>query len=155
MTPSPASTDDAVSPVIGVILMVAITVVLAAVVFVLVSNLSDADAQVPQMGITRDERNDQVKIIRADLGLNWQDFKINSDADIFFDLNAQATTADVEVDAGTQVAFTDDVAVSGGNYISLCGDGLARTNVAIKIIHTDSNTVVASTTFASIADCAA
>lgn len=32
--------DEAVSPVIGVILMVAITVVLAAVVFVLVSNLS-------------------------------------------------------------------------------------------------------------------
>ncbi|HUR25979.1 MAG TPA: archaellin/type IV pilin N-terminal domain-containing protein, partial [Candidatus Thermoplasmatota archaeon] len=31
--------DEAVSPVIGVILMVAITVVLAAVVFVLVSNL--------------------------------------------------------------------------------------------------------------------
>jgi flagellin-like protein len=35
-----AQADDAVSPVIGVILMVAITVVLAAVVFVLVSNLS-------------------------------------------------------------------------------------------------------------------
>lgn len=32
--------DEAVSPVIGVILMVAITVVLAAVVFVLVNNLS-------------------------------------------------------------------------------------------------------------------
>ena len=35
--------DEAVSPVIGVILMVAITVVLAAVVFVLVSNLGGTE----------------------------------------------------------------------------------------------------------------
>ncbi len=46
--------EDAVSPVIGVILMVAITVVLAAVVFVLVSDLGgDAEiASFPQVKLT-------------------------------------------------------------------------------------------------------
>ncbi|HUR62116.1 MAG TPA: type IV pilin [Candidatus Thermoplasmatota archaeon] len=48
--------DEAVSPVIGVILMVAITVVLAAVVFVLVSNLSKgANTASPQVAFTKDE----------------------------------------------------------------------------------------------------
>lgn len=49
--------DEAVSPVIGVILMVAITVVLAAVVFVLVSNLSEnANTSNPQVAFTSDEQ---------------------------------------------------------------------------------------------------
>jgi flagellin-like protein len=49
--------DEAVSPVIGVILMVAITVVLAAVVFVLVSNLSKgANNAAPQVAFTKDEQ---------------------------------------------------------------------------------------------------
>ena len=43
--------DEAVSPVIGVILMVAITVVLAAVVFVLVSNLSKTSDKAEEAGI--------------------------------------------------------------------------------------------------------
>src|SRR5688500_16831791 len=47
--------DEAVSPVIGVILMVAITVVLAAVVFVLVSNLGEGADEKPQVGFTKDE----------------------------------------------------------------------------------------------------
>jgi flagellin-like protein len=47
--------DEAVSPVIGVILMVAITVVLAAVVFVLVSNLGKGTDAKPQVGFTKDE----------------------------------------------------------------------------------------------------
>jgi flagellin-like protein len=48
--------DEAVSPVIGVILMVAITVVLAAVVFVLVSNLGKGTDAKPQVGFTKDEQ---------------------------------------------------------------------------------------------------
>jgi flagellin-like protein len=44
--------DEAVSPVIGVILMVAITVVLAAVVFVLVSNLSKTSDKAEEAATT-------------------------------------------------------------------------------------------------------
>lgn len=45
--------EDAVSPVIGVILMVAITVVLAAVVFVLVSDLGEGGEAAPQISFTK------------------------------------------------------------------------------------------------------
>ena len=63
--------EEAVSPVIGVILMVAITVVLAAVVFVLVSNLSDTDSAAPTMGMSKSESNDRINIISADNSIDW------------------------------------------------------------------------------------
>lgn len=45
---------NAVSPVIGVILMVAITVVLAAVVYVMVSRLADGSGEIPvEIGLSR------------------------------------------------------------------------------------------------------
>lgn len=47
--------DEAVSPVIGVILMVAITVVLAAVVFVLVGNLTDTSEAAPSVSFIKSE----------------------------------------------------------------------------------------------------
>ena len=51
-----AQADDAVSPVIGVILMVAITVVLAAVVFVLVNGLTEGvENSEPVVAFTKDE----------------------------------------------------------------------------------------------------
>lgn len=49
--------DQAVSPVIGVILMVAITVILAAIVFVLVSNLAEeSPTQTPHITMLSDGR---------------------------------------------------------------------------------------------------
>jgi archaeal type IV pilus assembly protein PilA len=49
-----ARDSNAVSPVIGVILMVAITVVLAAIVFVLVSQLGEAPNETPRLSMQHD-----------------------------------------------------------------------------------------------------
>ncbi|WP_435346339.1 type IV pilin [Haloarchaeobius sp. HRN-SO-5] len=49
--------DDAVSPVIGVILMVAITVILAAVIGAFVLNIGDSTEQVPQVSWDFQETN--------------------------------------------------------------------------------------------------
>lgn len=67
--------DEAgVSPVIGVILMVAITVVLAAVVWVLVQNLGTGPVPVPTMSLQTDDQGDTFQVIAADTGLDWSDF---------------------------------------------------------------------------------
>lgn len=72
--------EEAVSPVIGVILMVAITVVLAAVVFVLVQNLSKGGEKAPDMGFTKDNNARTISVVKAPVGndaivyvtgLNW------------------------------------------------------------------------------------
>jgi flagellin-like protein len=64
--------DEAVSPVIGVILMVAITVVLAAVVFVLVSNLSKGGSQsAPALSFNTDSVADKLTVTSAATGADW------------------------------------------------------------------------------------
>lgn len=66
--------DEAVSPVIGVILMVAITVVLAAVVFVLVSNLGDSSEDAPDISFSKDSSDHTLTVVKADAGADWSDF---------------------------------------------------------------------------------
>jgi archaeal type IV pilus assembly protein PilA len=66
--------DSAVSPVIGVILMVAITVVLAAVVFFLVNGLTAQDEAAPEMQLYA--RGDSLMIQGADHGIPWSDLLV-------------------------------------------------------------------------------
>ena len=69
-------TDEAVSPVIGVILMVAITVVLAAVVFVLVSNLSkNSNTAAPNITFNQDQSGHKLTIVSADASASWANVK--------------------------------------------------------------------------------
>lgn len=68
-----ARDENAVSPVIAVILMVAITVVLAAVVFVLVNNISGKNTTVPpQMSWNRDGSN--LTLVTASGNMTWAEF---------------------------------------------------------------------------------
>jgi flagellin-like protein len=68
--------DEAVSPVIGVILMVAITVVLAAVVFILVGNFGKSSNQnVPSLGFSQDKSAHTLTVIHSEPA-NWRDIKI-------------------------------------------------------------------------------
>lgn len=68
----------AVSPVIGVILMVAITVVLAAVVFVLVKNLSDKNSTDvgPTVGFQKDSTAKTLIVVQAPTGIKWSDVTV-------------------------------------------------------------------------------
>lgn len=72
--PARRSDEDAVSPVIGVILMVAITVVLAAVVFVLMNRLNDDNAETaPELAMQRSPNGREVIVVRAEPGLEWSE----------------------------------------------------------------------------------
>ncbi|MHB8634720.1 MAG: type IV pilin [Thermoplasmatota archaeon] len=64
--------EEAVSPVIGVILMVAITVVLAAVVFVLVTKLSNNNStSAPTLSFSTDSVADRLTLTAASTGADW------------------------------------------------------------------------------------
>lgn len=67
--------EEAVSPVIGVILLVAITVVMSALVFVLVSGLGDGvTGAPPQMNFRSD--GDDYYLLSATPGLEWSRFSV-------------------------------------------------------------------------------
>ena len=69
--------EEAVSPVIGVILMVAITVVLAAIVFVLVTRLSDTSESTPNVSFTEKDEGATLMVASAPSGLDWADFTVD------------------------------------------------------------------------------
>lgn len=66
--------ENAVSPVIGVILMVAITVVLATIVFVLVNQLANPSDTPPQIAFEKE--SDYLRVIQAPVDLVWEDFVV-------------------------------------------------------------------------------
>jgi flagellin-like protein len=112
--------DEAVSPVIGVILMVAITVVLAAVVFVMVNNLGDQAEPAPPMSFSRDVSNSEVMLVRGPTGLDWSHITVTGCTDW------------VQPASGL---------VSAGTKIGPCEAG-----DTVTIIHNASNTLLYQTT---------
>ncbi len=127
------SEEDAVSPVIGVILMVAITVVLAAVIFVLVNDLGGADEDAPSLSFSKDNDACTLTVVKAPTGptSTWGDFKIvNTTA-------AAAAHPTDGVDAGDTLNFDTDAGTAGGQC----------SGVKVTITHTGTNTLVYETTF--------
>jgi flagellin-like protein len=114
--------DEAVSPVIGVILMVAITVVLAAVVFVLVSNLGEGSESAPNISFNKDSADGTLTVVQAE-DANWADFSISP--------------------AGCTVTTSTGPDVNAGDQITCTGS--RPINVAIT--HTPTNSLVYSTSF--------
>jgi len=126
--------DEAVSPVIGVILMVAITVVLAAVVFVLVSNLSKGGSQsAPTLAISTDDTADRLIITSAASGADWSRLTVKAvscsatagSPIIYIGAGAAGAAPHQNVAAGT-VASGNVIAVDGAAAsATACGTGTA------------------------------
>lgn len=169
-----ANADEAVSPVIGVILMVAITVVLAAVVFVLVNNLTgDAGEASQDVTATTDEGKDRIDVITANDAADWGAMEIRVSSAVVLRINDQAaltatdatcdgvaTTGDCEaVAANTWTPMEQGSApVEGGDYLTFCGGtlvaGTEAVNVEITIRDINTNTVIETYSFKNIAACA-
>ena len=134
------NTDDrAVSPVIGVILMVAITVILAAVIGTFVLGLGDSlgDSQPSaQLGLDVDDTNDQVTLSHdGGDSINTADLEI-----VAYNDSAVHSNADARVSIDTVVS-TDEITVGDAvniGYTSPGGDAVDR----IRIIHTPSDSVL-------------
>ena len=112
--------DGAVSPVVGVILMVAVTVILAAVIGTFVLDLGNNVQENPQAGVTFDEDASDgevtVQVISAE---NVDDVIVTSDSD-----STGATISDAS--AGDSVLFsttadTDDGDYTAGDTITVVG----------------------------------
>ena len=168
--------DEAVSPVIGVILMVAITVVLAAVVFVLVSNLGKGSTSTPTFVLTRNEATDALTVTSADSDADWNRIAAKATFSSALDdvthlcaiayTGAQADCASTDSDAfASPGAFIDtsNSELTGSPHLMQAGDtmkfcavagaGPALT-VAITLVDTSANSVIGTYNFNEVAQCA-
>lgn len=148
--------EEAVSPVIGVILMVAITVVLAAVVFVLVQDLGGNQNSAPAVSFTMDESKDRMSVAKTDTGLNWNEFQIRvlgnaTGTTIYYAINSDATNLTTELTSTLNTMDTS--AVSGSDFLDFCAS-TADTTVQIIIVHEASQQQMKDHTFNSVAVCA-
>jgi len=131
--------ERAVSPVIGVILMVAITVILAAVIGTFVLGLGDSlgDSQpTAQFNLDVDDTNTQVTISHnGGDSVNTGDIEI-----VAYNNSAVHSNADARVGVDTVVS-TDELTVGDAvniGYTSTGGDAVDR----IRIIHTPSDSIL-------------
>lgn len=125
--------EEAVSPVIGVILMVAITVVLAAVVFVLVSNLGKGSGQTaPNLQFTKDDTQDRLTITTAESGANWNRISLRVTSCTQTDAAAVADGAVIRMGGAADPPHQNENAVAAGEELNeaatgtSCGAGLAK-----------------------------
>lgn len=124
--------DEAVSPVIGVILMVAITVVLAAVVFVLVGGFSEKAEKAPHITFKVDENARTLTVVRADPGADWK-----------LHFLVGGTCADhVQLNGVDWTAVPDGTAVAAGDKLGNCASGETLT-----VASRGPNQLLASATF--------
>jgi flagellin-like protein len=127
--------DEAVSAVIGVILMVAITVAIAATVYVYVSGmLGGGPSKAPDMSFNQDNIDKTLTLVRADANLDWADFTSSYPATI------TAITLDGTAIGATGLAISSG-AVTAGAIFAITGTG------TITIRHIGTNTLMGTWTF--------
>jgi len=164
--------NEAVSAVIGVILMVAITVAIAATVYVYVSGMIGGTKKMaPTVQFTKDESLDRIVVATADSGIPWTSLSIKTDgtgvrarinteavagAGIINgkDLSTNVLTPIVEDTGAPNIGFlpaaTPDTNIVGSDFIDLEANPAITTVVTVWIVHTDTQSILQTVQFNSI-----
>lgn len=140
------SSDEAVSPVIAVILMVAITVVLAATVYVWVSGFGQSGSQSKTLAASP-STSGLITISSVSPSFNWASLKITVDGDTAYGIYANGKY--VRDAAWTNTAATGTLAA--GDSLKV-GHRTSGSSITVNFIDTAANTVVASITVPVAAD---
>jgi len=153
--------DEAVSAVIGVILMVAITVAIAATVYVYVSGMIGVQQKVPTVQMLADEDDDRLAVINTDADVYWDNLAIRVTGACTIKVNGECLAA-----GGTnQTTFTSDkyyqvddnmmdgsshVLVRGSDFIDIEGTITDLSDITVTIIHDDTDTTLGTYTYSSV-----
>jgi len=128
--------DNAVSAVIGVILMVAITVAIAATVYVYVSGMIGTSPETtPNMQLVKDTTNMKLTVASADpCNLQWESFNVS--------IHNTTTGASPAYSYPVGSTLTGDV--RAGDIINVGDSGFTYT---VTIRHISTNTLIGSWDF--------
>jgi flagellin-like protein len=136
--------ERAVSAVIGVILMVAITVAIAATVYVYVSGMiGGTKNQTPSVACTTDSTANRIQVATADANIKWSDVKITMDvAPTGWSVYTSAG-APIGYNQATVQPFAGATLVNAGDYILLNG---TVGNVKVTLAYSPTNSLLGSWT---------
>jgi flagellin-like protein len=128
--------ERAVSAVIGVILMVAITVAIAATVYVYVSGMiGGTKNQTPNVACTTDATSNKVTIATSDANIKWDDITITTNP-----LTNWSIFSGGGITNETTNAYPSDatVLVTAGDYVFLHGVSVGNVQVTLRYEPTNS-----------------
>jgi flagellin-like protein len=129
--------DRAVSAVIGVILMVAITVAIAATVYVYVSGMiGGTKNQTPNVACTVDSTSNKITIATADANIQWSDIVITNDSGIT--LNWNVYTGGGVTPTGVHTMPAALIYITAGDYIYLTGAFTGNSKITLMYRPTNS-----------------
>ncbi|MCA1811512.1 MAG: type IV pilin N-terminal domain-containing protein [Halobacteriales archaeon] len=149
----PTAPTEAVSPIIGSLLLVAITVVLTASVVVLASSFGGSSSQpAPVVVPSQDEGSDRLVVVRAEPLIPLGRLRIELSVPGHFGYNALASSTTTALPANTLVPLGVTGSVEAGDTLYFCADA-AATGVHVLLQDPVTNKLVASDTFASLATC--
>ena len=133
-----------VSPIIAVILMVAITVVLAATIYVWVSGFGGSGSSTPAISCSPDNTNNKLIVVSADPGVAWSDITVTVS-----DGSNTYSYGDWKLYVGgqeqTSYPTTNTITVTAGDYIDL-PDSTFSGNVEITLKYDPTNTIIGTWT---------
>jgi hypothetical protein len=142
--------------------MVAITVVLAAVIFVVVTSFGQGKEQPPDSGFIRDENHDKLEIIKISPAVERSKFEIRMSAPGDFDVDAPLAsgmhaipTAGEWVPLANAQGGPGDGFVEPGTYIAFCAEGAGEPvlGVHVDFRYLPTNSIIWQDTFVSMASC--
>jgi archaeal type IV pilus assembly protein PilA len=137
--------ERAVSAVIGVILMVAITVAIAATVYVYVSGMiGGTQKQTPSVSCTTDSSLNRIMVAASDNNVKWSDIVITNDSGVT--LNWNIYTGGGVTATGVHVMPATTVFVTAGDYIALTGTFTGNAKITLR--YTPTNSLIGSWTVA-------
>jgi len=136
---------SAVSPVIATILMVAITVVLAAVLYVMVMGFGGGTPQAPAATMTNDSANDRV-IVNINPATSFSNMKFSYDGTVLSVANGASITG---ANTSLTLTFVDvggDGKVTSGDYFTITGTKAAAGTLALLWVSGDTTQSIVSIT---------
>ena len=157
----------AVSAVIGVTLMVAVTIAMAAVAYAYFTGMiGSPQQQVPVVSFEPDENQDRIKISTTDPGVQWEDLGIRSTEAVTIYVNGEETSTGaegtaiaantlVDLDTITFAAPTTSASdLDPSDFIDIEGTTAALEDVTITIVHIETGSTIEILDFATIAQLA-
>ncbi len=144
----------AVSPVVAIVLMAAVAVALAGLVFVFVGG----DPQAPPPAVVRfqvDEATDRIEVLATRTPVDWSNLRIQGDqVGLEYELNAPADgIGGTPLGTLPAAVTTTSQAVVAGDYLEICGTSGPLAPATISMIDAVANQVLAQLTLRSVAAC--
>ncbi len=144
--------DEGVSPVLGVILMAAITVVLGATVFVIVQGFGQGADQAPTIQFVRDNLNGQLIVVKAHRPFDLTEVQVRASLDARFGYNVPPATA-LPANVFVALSTTPGQDLVGGDTVNFCAlAGPGTVDVAVRVTN-PSDIVVYQHSFTNLDAC--